>query len=72
MDDPVTEPFGRQCLLARRLVERVVRFVQLFSGGKGNQSVDTWDAHNSIVENHGQHAAEVDKPIGPEALWALR
>lgn len=63
LDHPVTEPFGRQCLLARRLVERGVRFVQLFSGAYVNSNVDTWDAHDSIVDNHGQHAAEVDKPI---------
>jgi hypothetical protein len=63
LDQAVTEPFGRQCLLARRLVERGVRFVQLWNGAYVNDTVDTWDAHNSIVDNHGQHAAEVDKPI---------
>lgn len=63
MDTPASEPFGRQCLLARRLVERGVRFVQLWSGAYVNDTVDTWDAHNSIVDNHGQHAVEVDKPI---------
>jgi hypothetical protein len=63
LDHPVTEPFGRQCLMARRLVERGVRFVQLWNGAYVNDTVDTWDAHNSIVDNHGQHAAEVDKPM---------
>ncbi|HET8549910.1 MAG TPA: DUF1501 domain-containing protein [Bryobacteraceae bacterium] len=63
LDQPVTEPFGRQCLMARRLIERGVRFVQLWNGAYVNDTVDTWDAHNSIVDNHGQHAAEVDKPI---------
>jgi hypothetical protein len=63
MDDPITEPFGRQCLMARRLVERGVRFVQLYHGGLGNQNTDTWDAHGNIKENHTQHAAEVDRPI---------
>ena len=63
LDQEVTRPFGRQCLLARRLVERGVRFVQLWSGAYVNDTVDTWDAHNSIVDNHGQHAKEVDKPI---------
>ena len=63
LDNPVTEPFGKQCLLARRMVERGVRFVQLYSGSIINQNVDTWDAHASIVDNHGQHAPEVDKPI---------
>ena len=63
LDSPATASFGRQCLLARRLVERGVRFVQLWSGAYVNDTVDTWDAHNSIVDNHGQHAMEVDKPI---------
>jgi len=63
LDQEITRPFGRQCLLARRLVERGVRFVQLWSGAYVNDTVDTWDAHNSIVDNHGQHAMEVDKPI---------
>ncbi len=63
MDDKITEPFGRQCLMARRLVERGVRFVQLYHGGLGNQNTDTWDAHADVKQNHTQHAAEVDKPI---------
>ncbi len=62
LDHAVTEPYGRQCLMARRLVERGVRFVQIFSGGVGNQNVDTWDAHGDIKANHSQHAAEVDLP----------
>jgi Protein of unknown function (DUF1501) len=63
LDHSVTSPFGKQCLLARRLVERGVRFIQLYSGSLLNQNVDTWDAHASIVDNHGLHAPEVDKPI---------
>ena len=63
LDDPITEPFGRQCLMARRLVERGVRFVQLYHGGLGNQNTDTWDAHEDIVSNHTKHAREVDIPI---------
>jgi hypothetical protein len=63
MVDKITEPFGRQCLMARRLVERGVRFVQLYHGGLGNQNSDTWDAHADVRENHTRHAAEVDKPI---------
>jgi len=62
LDSKVTEPYGRQCLMARRLVERGVRFVQIFAGGVGNQNVDTWDAHGDITSNHTQHAAEVDLP----------
>lgn len=63
LDNAITEPFGRQCLLARRLVEHGVRFVQLFQGGMGNQNTDTWDAHSNIKSNHSQHAAESDLPI---------
>ena len=63
LDEKVTEPFGKQCLLARRLVERGVRFVQVFSGGLGNQNTETWDAHPNVKENHTLHAAETDLPI---------
>ena len=63
LDDPVTEPFGHQCLMARRLIERGVRFVQLYHGGLGNQNTDTWDAHEDVRKNHTKHAAEVDGPI---------
>jgi len=63
LDEKITEPFGRQCLMARRLVERGVRFVQLFHGGMGNQNTDTWDAHGDLKANHSQHAAESDRPI---------
>ena len=63
LDNTVTESFGRQCLLARRLVENGVRFVQLFHGGMGDQSIDTWDAHSDVKSNHGQHAMESDQPI---------
>ena len=63
LDEKVTEPFGRQCLMARRLVERGVRFVQLYHGGLGQQNRDTWDAHDDVKENHTRHAAEVDRPI---------
>ena len=56
-----TDEFGRNCLVARRLVERGVRFVQLYSGG--GHLEETWDAHESIEKNHGQHGAEIDQPI---------
>lgn len=58
LNEKITAPFGRNCLLARRLVERGVRFVQLYSGS-GSQ----WDAHTKIEENHGKHCRETDKPI---------
>ncbi len=63
LDNPITAPFGRQCVTARRLAERGVRFIQLYHGGIGNQNTDTWDAHGNVQENHTQHAAETDLPI---------
>ena len=56
-----TGDFGRKCLLARRLVERGVRFIQIYSGGSHND--DNWDAHTDMVANHGKHALNTDKPI---------
>jgi hypothetical protein len=61
LDRERTAVFGRQCLLARRLVERGVRCVQIYSGG--NHVDSTWDAHNDLVENHSLHASETDQPI---------
>ena len=61
LDEKVTEYFGRQCLMARRLVERGVRFVQIYSGGGNFQP--SWDAHWDLESNHGLHARETDKPI---------
>src|SRR5204863_7896871 len=58
MDEKITEPFGRQCLLARRLVEHGVRFVQVFSGGLGDQNTETWDAHADVKANHVLNASE--------------
>ncbi len=60
IDAEVTRPFGRQCLIARRLVERGVRFVQIFHGGGGGGA---WDSHAAIKKNHGALSAKVDKPI---------
>ncbi|HKX45779.1 MAG TPA: DUF1501 domain-containing protein, partial [Planctomycetota bacterium] len=56
-----SEPFGRQCLIAKRLVERGVRFVQLYHGGGHQQQ--TWDAHHGVEENLSIHCPEVDRPI---------
>jgi hypothetical protein len=61
LDDKLTEPFGRRCLLARRLVERGVRFVQIYSGGGHND--ENWDAHTDVQKNHELHCGETDKPI---------
>ena len=61
MDGSNTEDFGRKCLLARRLVERGVRFIQIYSGGHHNDN--NWDAHGDLVKNHSYHAGNTDKPI---------
>src|SRR5205823_12918495 len=53
--------FARQCLMARRLVERGVRFVQIYSGGEENEK--SWDGHTNIAANHRQFAGETDVPI---------
>jgi hypothetical protein len=56
LDNPVTEDFGRQCLMARRFSEKGVRFVQVSHTYK-------WDQHENLKRDHSQNAAEVDKPI---------
>ncbi len=61
LDDPRTADFGTRCLLARRLVERGVRFVQVYSGG--GPLVTQWDAHDDINANHENMCGRVDRPI---------
>ena len=61
MDRKETEDFGRKCLLARRLVERGTRFIQIYSGGSHNDH--NWDAHGDLEDNHNLHAGATDKPI---------
>ena len=61
IDDARSAEFGTRCLLARRLVERGVRFVQLFSGG-GPVSWQ-WDAHDNVVQNHEKMGAATDRPV---------
>ena len=53
--------FGRQCLMARRLLERGVRFIQIYSGAAGLE--DSWDGHGDCAANHRARAAETDQPI---------
>jgi Protein of unknown function (DUF1501) len=53
-----TDEFGTRCLLARRMIERGVRFVQLYSG-----DTNGWDAHNDVAKNHGEMALRTDKPV---------
>lgn len=59
LDDPITANFGRQCLMARRFVERGVRFVQVTHSDSEVQ----WDQHANLYQGHTKNAAEVDKPI---------
>jgi len=61
IDQNRTEDFGKKCLLARRLVERGVRFIQIYSGGAHNDQ--NWDAHGDLKKNHDFHAGNTDKPI---------
>lgn len=61
LDKPVTEDFGRRCLIARRLIERGVRFVQVWSGPQGAKN--NWDNHGSIPKELPPIAASVDQPI---------
>ena len=61
LNDDRTEDFARKLILSRRLVERGVRFVQIYSGGAHNDS--NWDAHGDLKKNHDYHAGRTDKPI---------
>jgi hypothetical protein len=58
MNEKATESYGRSCLLARRLVERGVRFVQLYSGAGSK-----WDAHSGMERNHSENCRSMDKPV---------
>jgi len=58
LDSDRTEAYGRSCLLARRLVERGVRFVQAYHGARSR-----WDAHSKIEQNHTQLCSEMDQPV---------
>nr|WP_197356582.1 DUF1501 domain-containing protein [Aureliella helgolandensis] len=58
VDRPETEDFGRRCLLGRRMIERGVRFVQIYSG-----DTNGWDAHNNLLQNHSQHCLATDQPV---------
>jgi uncharacterized protein (DUF1501 family) len=58
IDDPKTKEFGTRCLLARRMIERGVRFVQLYSG-----DTNGWDAHENVLKNHTEYCARTDKPV---------
>ncbi|MFO0878846.1 MAG: DUF1501 domain-containing protein [Gemmataceae bacterium] len=61
IDNPRCKHFARQCLMARRMVERGVRWVQIYSGGMENEL--SWDGHTDIASNHRQFAGETDQPV---------
>src|SRR5438445_3832673 len=61
VNNKLTADFGRKCLITRRLLEKGVRFVQLYSGG--GHLEDTWDGHTNCIANHKLHAGETDQPI---------
>lgn len=63
LGQPTTNDFGRSCLLARRLLEQGVRFVQLFAGGAFGSPRINWDGHENMKQNHGQEAARCDQPL---------
>jgi hypothetical protein len=63
LDREATTPFGRNCLLARRLIENGVRFVQIFSGGAFGSPRINWDGHEDVKANHTQEAALIDLPV---------
>src|SRR3954447_1658175 len=58
LDQKETKEFGQRCLLARRMVERGVRFVQVYSG-----DTNGWDAHNDVLDNHTKLCRATDKPV---------
>ena len=63
LENETTRDFGRSCLLARRLLEQGVRFVQLFSGGSFGSPRINWDGHEDMIRNHNREAGRIDKPV---------
>jgi Protein of unknown function (DUF1501) len=59
IDTPASRVYGTQCLMARRLVERGVRFIQIYSGGVASE----WDSHDNLATNHRLRCQETDVPI---------
>lgn len=62
LDQPATEDFGRNCLVARRLLERGVRFVQVWSGADNGFPRRNWDSHEDIAKDHGDMGLSMDRP----------
>jgi hypothetical protein len=63
LDKEETSDFGSRCLLSRRLLEKGVRFVQLFSGGSFGSPRINWDGHEDVKENHTREAGRLDQPV---------
>lgn len=63
IDDPANKGFARNCLMARRLLERGVRFVQIINGGAFGAPRINWDGHENLKENHDTQAATMDRPV---------
>ncbi len=63
LESEPTRDFGRNCLLARRLLEQGVRFVQLFSGGSFGSPRINWDGHEDMIRNHTREAQRIDQPV---------
>ena len=61
LNNRLTADYGRKCLIARRLIEKGVRFVQLYSGG--GHGPETWDGHVDCIKNHSLHGYETDQPM---------
>lgn len=62
LDEKTTEDFGRNCLIARRLLERGVRFVQVWSGADNGFPRRNWDSHENIARDHGDMGRSMDRP----------
>lgn len=62
LNNPITEDFGRNCLIARRLLERGTRFVQIWSGADNAFPRRNWDSHEDLKKDHGEMAASMDQP----------
>ena len=63
LDHGATAEFGRNCLLTRRLLERGVRFVQVWSGADNGHPRRNWDSHEDVKKDHGEHGTMIDRPI---------
>jgi hypothetical protein len=62
LDEAVTADMGRNCLVARRMLERGVRFVQVWSGADNGFPRRNWDSHENLAKDHGEMAAGMDRP----------